>query len=140
MRAIRIHEFGAPEVMRLEATRDLRPGPEEVLVRIEPRAGELVAEDVHESVGEIAAGLVVRDAVLHLGCGEIQVPLHGLGHLRRGRNRRVAGGLGQAGGCSGRLGGSDGEQRRGSGCRQGSWERDLHRSSFRGEGEVISAR
>ena len=35
MRAIRIHEFGAPEVMRLEPIADLRPGPAEVLVRIE---------------------------------------------------------------------------------------------------------
>jgi NADPH2:quinone reductase len=34
MRAIRIHEFGAPEVMRLEEIPDLTPGPGQVVVRI----------------------------------------------------------------------------------------------------------
>ena len=34
MKAIRVHEFGPPEVMRLEQVPDLRPGTGEVLVRV----------------------------------------------------------------------------------------------------------
>lgn len=34
MKAIRIHEFGPPEVMKLEDVPDLRPGPGQVVVRI----------------------------------------------------------------------------------------------------------
>ncbi|MGB8958400.1 MAG: NADPH:quinone reductase [Candidatus Aminicenantales bacterium] len=34
MKAIRVHEFGPPEVMKLEEAADLRPGPGRVLVRI----------------------------------------------------------------------------------------------------------
>ena len=34
MKAIRIHEFGAPEMMRLEEIPDLTPGPGQVVVRI----------------------------------------------------------------------------------------------------------
>ena len=34
MKAIRVHEFGPPEVMKLEEAADLRPGPGQVLVRI----------------------------------------------------------------------------------------------------------
>lgn len=35
MKAIRVHEFGGPEVLRFEAVDLPRPGPDEVLVRIE---------------------------------------------------------------------------------------------------------
>jgi NADPH2:quinone reductase len=35
MRAIRVHEFGGPEVMRLETVEDPRPGPGEALVRMD---------------------------------------------------------------------------------------------------------
>ena len=35
MRAIRVHELGGPDVMRLETVADPSPGPGEVLVRIE---------------------------------------------------------------------------------------------------------
>src|SRR4030095_6524624 len=34
MKAIRVKEFGAPEVLRIEEVADLEPGPDEVLVRI----------------------------------------------------------------------------------------------------------
>ncbi|MEW6298712.1 MAG: NADPH:quinone reductase [Thermodesulfobacteriota bacterium] len=34
MKAVRLHEFGAPEVMRLEEVPDLQPGPGQVVVRI----------------------------------------------------------------------------------------------------------
>src|SRR5215216_6334814 len=34
MKAIRVHEFGGPEVLKLEEVPDLKPGPEQVLVRV----------------------------------------------------------------------------------------------------------
>lgn len=34
MKAIRVHRFGGPEVLKLEEVPELRPGPEEILVRI----------------------------------------------------------------------------------------------------------
>src|ERR1022692_3540708 len=34
MKAIRVHEFGGPEVMKLEDVPDLQPGPSQVVVRI----------------------------------------------------------------------------------------------------------
>ena len=34
MKAIRVHEFGSPEVMRLEEAPALKPGPRQVLVRV----------------------------------------------------------------------------------------------------------
>lgn len=34
MKAIRVHEFGPPEAMRLEDVTDLKPGHEQVVVRV----------------------------------------------------------------------------------------------------------
>lgn len=34
MKVIRVHEFGGPEVMRLEEVPDLTPGPDQVLIRV----------------------------------------------------------------------------------------------------------
>jgi NADPH2:quinone reductase len=34
MKAIRVHEFGGPEVLRLEEVAELRPGPSQLLVRL----------------------------------------------------------------------------------------------------------
>ena len=34
MKAIRVHEFGEPKVMRLEDVPDPKPGPGQVLVRV----------------------------------------------------------------------------------------------------------
>ena len=39
MKAIRVHEFGDPEVLRLEEVPTLRPGPGEVLVRMHAGSG-----------------------------------------------------------------------------------------------------
>jgi NADPH:quinone reductase len=68
MRAIRIYEFGAPEVMRLEEVGDLRPGPEEVLVRVEAagvnphdtyvRAGLVPGCELPLTPGQDGAGVV----------------------------------------------------------------------------------
>ena len=62
MEAIRIHEFGAPEVMRLEASADLQPGPEEVLVRVD-------AAGVNPHDAYVRAGLVA-DCALPLTPGQ----------------------------------------------------------------------
>src|SRR5277367_2993475 len=34
MKAIRVHEFGGPEVLKLEEVADLQPGPGQVVVRV----------------------------------------------------------------------------------------------------------
>ena len=34
MKAIRVHQFGGPEVLKLEEVPDLQPGPEQVLVQV----------------------------------------------------------------------------------------------------------
>jgi NADPH:quinone reductase-like Zn-dependent oxidoreductase len=41
MKAIRIHEFGAPEVMQLEEVPDPQAGPGEVVVREVKRVSDL---------------------------------------------------------------------------------------------------
>ncbi len=53
MKAIRVHEFGEPEVMRLEAVPDLQPGPGQVVVRIQ-------AAGVNPVDTYIRAGLYAR--------------------------------------------------------------------------------
>jgi NADPH2:quinone reductase len=35
MKAIRVHEFGGPEVMRLEQVPDPQVGPEQVLIKVQ---------------------------------------------------------------------------------------------------------
>jgi NADPH2:quinone reductase len=42
MKAIRIHQFGPPEVMQLEEVPGLTPGPGEVLVRLHAAGVNLV--------------------------------------------------------------------------------------------------
>ncbi|MBI5642595.1 MAG: NADPH:quinone reductase [Deltaproteobacteria bacterium] len=68
MRAIRIHEFGAPEVMRLEDVPDPKPGPGELVVNIRAigvnpvetyiRAGLFYARELPLTPGSDAAGTV----------------------------------------------------------------------------------
>ena len=48
MKAIRIHEFGAPEVMKLEDVPDLSPGPGEVVVQIHAAGVNPVETYIHE--------------------------------------------------------------------------------------------
>ncbi|MEJ7617539.1 MAG: NADPH:quinone reductase [Pyrinomonadaceae bacterium] len=71
MKAIRIHEFGGPEVMRLEETADLQPGPDQVLIQtkaigVNPvdtyiRSGSYAAKpQLPYTPGMDAAGVVVK--------------------------------------------------------------------------------
>ncbi|MFL6215187.1 MAG: NADPH:quinone reductase [Blastocatellia bacterium] len=53
MKAIRVHEFGGPEVMKLEEVADLQPGPGQVAVRIH-------AAGVNPVDGYIRAGMYAR--------------------------------------------------------------------------------
>jgi NADPH2:quinone reductase len=69
VRAIRIHEFGAPEVMRLEELADPEPGPEEVLIRVAAagvnphdayvRAGAVPGVNLPLTPGQDAAGVAL---------------------------------------------------------------------------------
>jgi len=68
MQAIRVHEFGGPEVMRLEEVPDLKPGPGEVVVQVRAvgvnpvdtyiRAGVYTAPPLPYTPGFDAAGEV----------------------------------------------------------------------------------
>ncbi|MGA2531412.1 MAG: NADPH:quinone reductase [Candidatus Aminicenantales bacterium] len=82
MKAIRIHEFGPPEVMKLEEVADLRPGPGQVLVRIKAAGVNPVDSYVRSGLyarkpalpytpGADAAGVVeaVGEGVVHLAAG-----------------------------------------------------------------------
>ena len=57
MKAIRIHELGAPEVMRYEETADLRPGPGQILVKV-------AAAGVNPVEAYIRSGSYTRTPVL----------------------------------------------------------------------------
>jgi NADPH2:quinone reductase len=57
MKAIRVHEFGGPEVMRAEEVPDLKPGPGEVVVRIQ-------AAGVNPVEAYIRAGAYARKPAL----------------------------------------------------------------------------
>jgi NADPH:quinone reductase len=82
VRAIRIHEFGAPEVMRLEELADPEPGAEEVLVRVEAagvnphdtyiRAGQVPGLGLPLTPGQDAAGVVlaVGSSVTNCAAGD----------------------------------------------------------------------
>ncbi len=84
MRAIRLHEFGAPEVMQVEDVPDPKPGPGQVLLKV-TAAGLCHSDEVvmnwpaqafpyslpltlgHEGAGVVAA---LGDGVQHLAIGE----------------------------------------------------------------------
>jgi NADPH:quinone reductase len=78
VRAVRIHEFGAPEVMRLEELADPEPGPEEVLIRIEAagvnphdtyvRAGQVPSVRLPLTPGQDAAGVALAVGSEVTGC------------------------------------------------------------------------
>jgi NADPH2:quinone reductase len=89
MKAIRVHEFGGPEVMRLEEVSDLRPGPGQVVVAVKavgvnpvdvyirsggyakrpdlPYTPGMDSAGVVSMVGEGVTGLAVGDRVYTAG-------------------------------------------------------------------------
>ncbi|MEJ2699839.1 MAG: alcohol dehydrogenase catalytic domain-containing protein, partial [Desulfuromonadales bacterium] len=83
MKAIRVHEFGDPEVMRIEEVPDPEPGPGQVLIRaravgVNPvdtyiRTGTYTRKpDLPYTPGLDAAGIVERvgDGVGHIKAGD----------------------------------------------------------------------
>jgi NADPH:quinone reductase len=91
MKAIRVHEFGAPEVMRLEEVAEPVPGPGQVVVR-------LVAAGVNPVDTYIRSGLYRPDLKLPYtpgadGAGIISAIGAGVRHRRAGERVYVAGSL-----------------------------------------------
>ena len=82
MKAIRVHEFGGPEALRLEETADPQPGPGQVLVRVEAiginpvdtyiRSGSYGKRPLPYTPGSDAAGTVeiVGEGVLAVKAGD----------------------------------------------------------------------
>lgn len=82
MKAIRVHEFGGPETLRLEETADPQPGPGQVLVRVEAiginpvdtyiRSGSYGKRPLPYTPGSDAAGTVeiVGEGVLAVKAGD----------------------------------------------------------------------
>ena len=82
MKAIRVHEFGGPETLRLEETADPQPGPGQVLVRVEAiginpvdtyiRSGSYGKRPLPYTPGSDAAGTVeiVGEGVLAVKTGD----------------------------------------------------------------------
>ena len=82
MKAIRVHEFGGPETLRLEETADPQPGPGQVLVQVEAiginpvdtyiRSGSYGKRPLPYTPGSDAAGTVeiVGEGVLAVKAGD----------------------------------------------------------------------
>ena len=75
MKAIRVHETGGPEVMKLEEAPDLKPGPGQVVVRVK-------ATGINPVDTYIRAGAHARKAAAALHAG------NGCGWRCRSRRRR----------------------------------------------------
>ena len=91
MKAIRVHEFGGPEVMRLEEAADSRPAPGQVLVRIN-------AAGVNPVDTYIRSGLYAfRPALPYIpgmdGAGVIEAVGAEVHHLKAGDRVYIAGTL-----------------------------------------------
>jgi NADPH2:quinone reductase len=91
MKAIRVHEFGGPEVMKLEAMPDLKPGSGEVVVRIH-------AAGVNPVETYIRAGVYARKPALPYtpgmdGAGTVAAVGSGVAGLKAGDRVYVAGSM-----------------------------------------------
>ena len=89
MKAIRIHEFGPPEVMKLEGVADPRPGPGQVLVRIR-------AAGVNPVDSYVRSGLYARKPVLPYtpgadAAGVVEAVGNGIGRLAAGARVFISG-------------------------------------------------
>ena len=89
MKAIRIHEFGPPEVMKLEGFADPRPGPGQVLVRIR-------AAGVNPVDSYVRSGLYARKPVLPYtpgadAAGVVEAVGNGIGRLAAGARVFISG-------------------------------------------------
>ncbi len=96
MKAVRIHEYGGPEAMKLEELPGSRPGPDQALVKLEAsgvnfidiyqRSGAykgnlpfglgLEGAGTVEAVGSNAVGVAVGDRVAWTACGDVRDPQH----------------------------------------------------------------
>jgi NADPH2:quinone reductase len=91
MKAIRVHEFGGPEVMRLEEVEDPRPAPGQVLVRIN-------AAGVNPVDTYIRSGLYAFKPVLPYtpgmdGAGVVETVGEEVRHVKAGDRVYIAGSL-----------------------------------------------
>ncbi len=91
MKAIRVHEFGGPEVMRLEDVPDLKPGAGQVLVRIE-------AAGVNPVDSYIRTGTYARKPALPYtpgadGAGTVAAVGEGVTRFKKGDRVYVEGAL-----------------------------------------------
>jgi NADPH2:quinone reductase len=91
MKAIRVHEFGGPEVMKLETVPDLKPGKGEVVVRIH-------AAGVNPVETYIRAGVYASKPALPYtpgmdGGGVVAAAGDGVNSVKRGDRVYVAGSL-----------------------------------------------
>src|SRR5579875_2621191 len=71
MKAIRVHQFGGPEVMKLEELPDLHPGPGEVVVRV--KAVGVNPVDTYIRSGAYVAGTLSGAYAEQARCKESQV-------------------------------------------------------------------
>jgi len=92
MKAIRVHEFGAPQVMKLEDVPDPKPGAEQVVVRVH-------AAGVNPVDTYIRSGAYARKPALPYtpgsdGAGVVEAVGEGAKRLKVGERVYIAGGVG----------------------------------------------
>lgn len=97
MQAIRVHEFGGPEVMRLEQVPDLKPGPNHALVRI--RAAGVNPVDAYIRTGTYARKPPLPYTPGSDGAGEVEAVGAEFAGFKRGDRVYIAGFGASAGGA-----------------------------------------
>lgn len=91
MKAIRVHEFGEPQVMQLEEVPDLVPGPGQVVVRVHAIGVNPV--DTYIRSGSYAKRPVLPYTPGLDAAGTVEALGENVGHLKRGDRVYVAGSL-----------------------------------------------
>jgi len=92
MKAIRVHEFGAPQVMKLEDFPDPKPGAGQVVVRV--RAAGVNPVDTYIRSGAYARKPSLPYTPGSDGAGVVEVVGEGVKRLKTGDRVYIAGGLG----------------------------------------------